>query len=64
MRTTDLIDGYIKTCIYNALWRTMAALALWEDVANGRIWTEWNFKDQQDPLANSDEWLRSRFQLP
>ena len=35
----------------------MAALALLEEVANGRIWRERNFRDQQDPLANSDEWL-------
>ena len=35
----------------------MAALALLEDVAKGRIRREWNFRDQQDPLANSDEWL-------
>lgn len=49
--TTDLIDEYIKACIRNALWHTMAALALLDDVANRRIRRGRNFKDQQDPLA-------------
>ena len=56
---TYYLDGYIKACIHYALWRTMTALALLEDVANGRIQREQNFRDQQDPLANSDEWQMS-----
>ena len=42
----------------------MAALALLEDMANGRIWREQIFRDRQDLLANDDEWLMSRFRLP
>lgn len=42
----------------------MAYLALLEDVANGRIRRERVFRDQQDLLANDDEWLMSRFRLP
>ncbi|KAJ4923071.1 hypothetical protein JOQ06_027807 [Pogonophryne albipinna] len=42
----------------------MADLALLEDLANGRVRRERNFRDQQDLLANDDEWLMSRFRLP
>ncbi|CAM4681805.1 unnamed protein product [Leuciscus chuanchicus] len=42
----------------------MADLALLEDVANGRIRSERIFRQQEDLLANEDEWLMSRFQLP
>lgn len=39
-------------------------LALLENVANGRLWGERVFRDQQDLLANDDEWLMSRFLFP
>ncbi len=42
----------------------MAYLALLEDVAHGRLRRERVFRDQQDLLANDDEWLMSRFRLP
>ncbi|KAK1906710.1 putative nuclease HARBI1, partial [Dissostichus eleginoides] len=42
----------------------MADLAQLEDLANGRVRRERNFRDQQDLLANDDEWLMSRFRLP
>jgi hypothetical protein len=42
----------------------MAALALLEDLANGRIQKDRFFKDQQDLLANDDEWRINRFRLP
>lgn len=42
----------------------MADLALLEDVANGRIRSERIFRQQEDLLANEDEWLMSRFRLP
>ena len=42
----------------------MAALALLEDLANGRFQRKWIFRDQQDLMANDDKWLMNRFQLP
>ena len=42
----------------------MAALALLEDIANGRIRRERVFRDQTDLLAHDDDWLMSRFRLP
>ncbi len=36
----------------------MAALALLEDLV--RLWTERIFRDQQDLLANDDEWLMNK----
>jgi len=41
----------------------MAYSALLEDVVDGRLWREQIFRDQQDLLANDDEWLMSRFRL-
>ncbi|KAL7382159.1 hypothetical protein ABVT39_017734 [Epinephelus coioides] len=37
--------------------------ALLEDVVDGRLWSEQIFRDQQDLLANDDEWLMSLFRL-
>ena len=42
----------------------MAALALLEDIANGHIRRERVFREQEDLLANHDNWLMSRFRLP
>ena len=46
---------------YGAQW---LPLLLLEDLANRRIRRERNFRDQQDPLANSDEWLMSLLPTP
>ncbi|KAL6468330.1 hypothetical protein MHYP_G00240070 [Metynnis hypsauchen] len=47
-------------------WRSweMAALALLEDVANGRIRREHVFRDHYDFLAHDDDWLISHFRFP
>ncbi|KAL6469081.1 hypothetical protein MHYP_G00226050 [Metynnis hypsauchen] len=47
-------------------WRSweMAALALREDIANGRIRRERVFCDHYDFLAHDDDWLISRFRFP
>ncbi|KAL6456513.1 hypothetical protein MHYP_G00004940 [Metynnis hypsauchen] len=47
-------------------WRSweMAALALLEDLANGRIRRERVFRDHYDFLAHDDVWLISRFRFP
>ncbi|KAL6478452.1 hypothetical protein MHYP_G00142870 [Metynnis hypsauchen] len=47
-------------------WRSweMAALALLEDLANGRIRRERVFRDHYDFLAHDDDWLISRFRFP
>ncbi|KAL6481077.1 hypothetical protein MHYP_G00091570 [Metynnis hypsauchen] len=47
-------------------WRSweMAALALLEDLANGRIRRERLFRDHYDFLAHDDVWLISRFRFP
>ncbi|KAL6460876.1 hypothetical protein MHYP_G00308420 [Metynnis hypsauchen] len=47
-------------------WRSweMAALALLEDLANGRIRRERLFRDHYDFLAHDDDWLISRFRVP
>ncbi|KAL6469110.1 hypothetical protein MHYP_G00226340 [Metynnis hypsauchen] len=47
-------------------WRSweMAALALLEDIANGRIRRERVFRDHYDFLAHDDDWLISRFRFP
>ncbi|KAL6466678.1 hypothetical protein MHYP_G00244820 [Metynnis hypsauchen] len=47
-------------------WRSweMAALALLEDLANGRIRRERLFRDHYDVLAHDDVWLISRFRFP
>ncbi|KAL6491526.1 hypothetical protein MHYP_G00018710 [Metynnis hypsauchen] len=42
----------------------MAALALLEDLANGRIRRERVFRDHYDFLAHDDDWLISRFRFP
>ncbi len=42
----------------------MDALALLEDLANGRIRRERVFRDHQDFLAHDNDWLISRFRLP
>ncbi|KAL6481118.1 hypothetical protein MHYP_G00091980 [Metynnis hypsauchen] len=42
----------------------MAALALLEDIANGRIRRERVFRDHYDFLAHDDDWLISRFRFP
>ncbi|XP_026090023.1 putative nuclease HARBI1 [Carassius auratus] len=42
----------------------MAALALLEDIANGRIRRERVFRDHNDFLAQDDDWLISRFRFP
>lgn len=42
----------------------MAALALSEDIANGRIRREQVFRDHNDFLAQDDDWLISRFKFP
>ncbi|KAL6466706.1 hypothetical protein MHYP_G00245100 [Metynnis hypsauchen] len=42
----------------------MAALALLEDRANGRIRRERVFRDHYDVLAHDDDWLISRFRFP
>lgn len=58
------MGGYKRACNHDAQLCTMAYLALLEDVANRRLRRERIFRDQQDPLANDDEWLMSRFRLP
>ncbi|KAL6488228.1 hypothetical protein MHYP_G00019690 [Metynnis hypsauchen] len=47
-------------------WRSweMAALALLEDIANGRSRRERVFRDHYDFLAHDDDWLISRFRFP
>ncbi|KAL6470533.1 hypothetical protein MHYP_G00216520 [Metynnis hypsauchen] len=42
----------------------MAALALLEDLANGRICRERVFHDHYDILAHDDDWLISSFRFP
>ena len=42
----------------------MAALALLEDIANGRIRRERVFRDHNDFLAQDDDWLISYFRFP
>ncbi|KAL6458637.1 hypothetical protein MHYP_G00321090 [Metynnis hypsauchen] len=42
----------------------MAALALLEDIANGRIRRERVFRDHYDFLAHDDDWLISCFRFP
>lgn len=42
----------------------MADLALLHDLAQGALWRERNFRDRTDLLAETDEWLISRFRLP
>ncbi len=42
----------------------MAELALLHDLAQGAIWRERHFRDRADMLAESDDWLISRFRLP
>lgn len=42
----------------------MAALALLEDILNGRIRRELIFRDYNDFLAHDDDWLISRFRFP
>ncbi|KAL6490094.1 hypothetical protein MHYP_G00004390 [Metynnis hypsauchen] len=42
----------------------MAALALLEDIANGRTRRERVFRDHYDFLAHDDDWLISRFRFP
>ena len=43
------------------LLKTMAALAVLEDIANGAIGRERVFRDREDLLAHDDNWLISRF---
>lgn len=42
----------------------MAAVALLEDIVNGRVRWEYVFSDHTDLLAKDDDWLMSRFRLP
>ena len=44
------------------LLKTMAALAVLEDIANGAIGRDRVFKDREDLLAHDDNWLISRFE--
>jgi len=46
------------------LLKTMAALAVLEDIANGAIRRERVFRDRHDLLAHEDKWLISRFRFP
>ena len=41
--------------------KTMAALAVLEDIANGAIGRKCVFRDREDLLAHDDNWLISRF---
>ena len=41
--------------------KTMAALVVLEDIANGAIQRELVFRDKEDLLAHDDNWLISRF---
>ena len=44
--------------------KTMAALAVLEDIANGAIWRERVFRDREDLLAHDGNWLISCFRFP
>lgn len=44
--------------------KTMAALAVLEDIVNGAIRRERVFRDREDLLAHDDNWLISRFRFP
>jgi len=46
------------------LLKTMAALAVLEDIVNGAIRRERVFRDRDDLLAHEDNWLISRFRFP
>ena len=42
--------------------KTLAALAVLEDIVNGTIGRERVFRDREDLLAHDDNWLISRFE--
>jgi len=44
--------------------KTMAAVVVLEDIANGAIRRERVFRDRHDLLAHEDNWLISRFRSP
>ena len=44
------------------LLKTMAALAVLEDIANGAIGRKRVLRDREDLLAHDDNWLISRFE--